>query len=133
MKIGRRIYFDKVTGNVIVNTGERQGSVLPTTIEQDIATFTALSERKRDTFDVLELPFGELAQDFAESIGYRVNVETGTLEFSYLDPSDPEAEPVYQKPLSEEILRLTQENKDQDSVIEELMFVIIPELSGGGI
>lgn len=73
-KIGRRIYFDLATGNVIHDTGERQGSVVATTVEQDIVTFTALSERNRDTFDVIELAFGEYAEEFATASGYRVNV-----------------------------------------------------------
>lgn len=103
MKIGRKIYFDKATGNVIVDTGERQGSVVLTTVEQDIAAYTALSERNRDTFDVVELEFGAFAQDFAESNGYRVNIKTSKLEFQYRDPSDPDVEQPYIKPLSQSI------------------------------
>lgn len=102
-KLGRKLFFDITSGNIITDTGERQGSVVSTTIEQDILTFNALSERNRDTFDVLELEYGQYAQDFTESNGYRVNPETKTLEFSYPDPNEPEVEPVYQKPLSEKI------------------------------
>jgi len=103
MKLGRKIFYDLVSGNVILDTGEQQGLVLTTTIDQDIKNYTQLSERNRDTFDVLELEFGQYGQDFAESNGYRVNPETKTLEFSYPDPNEPEVEPVYQKPLSEKI------------------------------
>lgn len=108
MKVGRKIFYEKVTGNTLVDTGERQGSVVTTTVEQDIATYAVLSERNQDTFDVLELQFGAYAQDFAESNGYRVNVETKTLEFSYPDPNDPIAEPVYQKPLTSQVQELKQ-------------------------
>lgn len=62
MKIGRKLYYEKSTGAIITDTGERQGSVVATTIEQDIVTFTALSERNRETFDVLELEYGEYAE-----------------------------------------------------------------------
>lgn len=103
MKIGRRIYYDVATGNVIVDTGERQGFVKPTTVEQDIQAYKALSERNRETFDYIELEYGAYAQDFAECNGYRVNPETKQLEFSYPDPNEPDAPPVYQKPLSEEV------------------------------
>lgn len=102
-QIGRKIYYDKLNGNVILDTGERSGSVVETTFDQDIATFTVLSERNRGTFDVIELPFGGYAQDFAESNGYRVNVTNGTLEFSYPDPNAPEAPRVFVKPLTEQI------------------------------
>lgn len=105
-QIGRRIFYDKATGNVIQDTGERSGSVVDTTIEQDIAVYPALAERYRDTFDVIELEYGQYAQDFATCTGYRVDVETGTLEFTYPDPNAPEEPPVYQKPLSEEVAAL---------------------------
>lgn len=98
----RRIFFDSLTGDVIQEIG-RVGAMSLPTIEQDIATYTALSERNRDTFDILELEFGQYMQDFAECNGYRVNPETKELEFSYPDPNEPEAPPVYQSPLSEQI------------------------------
>ncbi|WP_394137422.1 hypothetical protein [Cytobacillus oceanisediminis] len=113
-KIGRKIFYDTATGNIIIDTGERQGAVIATTIEQDIATFTALSERNLETFDVIELPFGYRAQDFAECIGYRVNLEKlatvtdkgEAIEFAYPDPNGEVTEPVYVKPLSVEIEEL---------------------------
>jgi hypothetical protein len=130
MEIGRKLFYDNTNGNVIYDTGERQGSVVATTIEQDIATFTALSERNRDTFNVIELPFGAYQQDFAESNGYRVNVETKELEFSYPDPADPEAPPVFQKALTEQVRELrnyTQQLNDDLLALSD--FVI--ETSGG--
>lgn len=116
MKIGRKIYYDLSTGNVIIDTGERQGSVIPTTIDQDIETYKALSERNRDTFDVLELPYGAYSQDFAECNGYRVNPETKELEFSYPDPNNPEEpqEPQFIKPLSTQIAENTVYSLDLD-------------------
>lgn len=115
----RRIYYDKVNGNKLVEVGF-VGYVTPTTVEQDITTYTALSERNRDTFDVLELEYGQYAQDFAESNGYRVNPETKELEFSYPDPSEPEAPPVYQEPLSKQVEKLKQEDLNNKEAIAEL-------------
>lgn len=108
-RIRRKIYFDILTGQVIVDTGERQFSVVETTVEQDIMTFTGLSERNRNTFDILELEYGQYAQDFAECIGYQVNPETKELEFSYPDPNAPEEPQPYQAPLSEEVKTLKNE------------------------
>lgn len=104
-RIGRKIYYEIETGNPIVSTSERQGAVIPTTVEQDIQTYKVLSERNRETFDVIELPYGAYCQDFAEANGYRINPETKEIEFSYPDPNAPEEpqEPVYQKPLSEQV------------------------------
>lgn len=121
MQVGRKIYYEIATGNIILDTGERQGAVTPTTIEQDIQTYTALSERNREAFDVVELEYGQYAQDFAESNGYRVIPETKTLEFSYPDPNEPEAPIVYQKPLIEEIKELKVAQSETDSMLLEFM------------
>lgn len=109
MQIGSKIYYDKATGNVLVNTGDRSGDVIETTQEQDFAAYKALSERKPETVGVIQLEYGQYAQNFAECNGYRVNLDTLKLEFSYPDPSDPTPEqPVFQKPLSDEVVELRQ-------------------------
>jgi|SRR5690606_30709662 len=130
MQIGRRIYYEIATGNVILDTGERQGAVVPTTVEQDFQTYLALAERVPETVGVLELEFGQYAQDFAECSGYRVDVsgETPMLVFSYPDPSDPEAPPVYQRSLSEQIAELREENL----TIMEAVAEVYEMLVGGG-
>lgn len=111
MEIGRKIYYDKATGNVIIDTGEKVGDVVKTTREQDFASFKVLNERVEETVGMIELEFGQYNVEFRESWGrFRVNPETEKLEFSY-DPIDPEQpeEPVYQKPLTEQIKDLTAE------------------------
>jgi hypothetical protein len=129
-RIGRKIYYDKATGNVIVDTGEKTGAVIETTVDQDFETYQALKERVRDTVGVIQLEFGAYAQDFAQCNGYRVNPETLELEFSYPDPNatDPQ-EPVYQKPLTEQIEELRQENITTLLALTEVYEMII---GGGG-
>jgi hypothetical protein len=112
MNIGRKIYFDKLTGEVIHDTGDRSGAVIATSIEQDVLTFKALNERVRTTFDVLEYPFGQNKQDFAECNGYRVNPSTKALEFSYPVPGLPEAAPTFVQPLTEQITELKNSQAD---------------------
>lgn len=119
MKIGRKIFFDNINGNIILDKGEMQGGVVEETIDEIITKYTALSERNRTTFDVLELAFGAFAQDFAECTGYKVNVVTRTLEFSYPDPNAPLEPPVYQKPLSEQVLELKQSQVATNRVVVE--------------
>lgn len=121
MKIGRKIYYEIATGNVILDTGERQGSVVLTSLEQDIQTYKALSERNRESFDVIELPFGAYRQDFAESNGYRVNPETKELEFSYPDPNEPEEPQPYIIPLSQEISIVKDRLSETDTLLLEFM------------
>ena len=124
MQIGRRIYFDAITGNVLVDTGERQGFVTPTTPEQDIATYTALTERNPDSFAYIDLEYGQYMQDFAACNGYRINPETQQIEFSYPDPNEPEPqEPVYRAPLSEQI-------EAQSDAIAELSLMLSMMMGG---
>jgi len=122
MQIGRRIYYDKFTGNVLVDTGERQGDVVETTIEQDFEVYKALSERNPETVGMIQLEFGQYAQDFRECNGFRVNLEE--LEFSYPEPNNPDPkEPVYQPPLSDMI-------KEQEQRISDLEIAVAAILGG---
>lgn len=105
----RRIFYDKSTGAIIQEIGRNGDFILPS-IEQDIDTYTSLSERNRETFDVLEIPFEFYEQDFEGCTGYRVNVQTRDLEFNYPDPNDSAKEPVYVKPLSEQVKQLEKDN-----------------------
>lgn len=124
MNIGRKIYFDKISGNVLVETGERSGDVRLTTVEEDFATYSELAKRIPETVGMIQLEYGQYAQDFAESNGYRVNPDTQELEFSYPDPNAPEAPPVFQKPLTEEIEELKQADIENKQAIAELTMMI---------
>ncbi|MFP5303294.1 hypothetical protein R2R70_19090, partial [Cobetia sp. SIMBA_158] len=90
--------------------GERMGSVVATTVEKDIQTYTALSERNRETFDVIELPYGFYNADFSIATGYRVNPETKEIEFTY--PTGEETPEVieYEATLSEKVAAFESEN-----------------------
>lgn len=105
MQIGARIYYDKATGNVIANTGDRAGSVVETTVEQDFDAYAALAERVPETVEMMQLAYEQRKQDFRECNGYRVDITTAppSIVFSYPDPNAPEAPPVYQPPLTEQV------------------------------
>ncbi|AXM89395.1 hypothetical protein CI793_09615 [Anoxybacillus ayderensis] len=121
-QIGRKIYYDKTTGNVILDTGERMGAVIETTVNQDFETYQALKERVRDTVGVIQLEYGQYAQDFSQCNGYRVNPETLELEFSYPDPNATEPqEPVYVKPLSEQVKELEQRQQIIQQALDDLL------------
>lgn len=120
----RRIYYDAATGEKIIEV-PFFGYVTSTSVEQDIANYTALSERNRETYEVLELLFTDYAQDFSECNGYRVNPETKELEFSYPDPTEPEAPPVYEKPLSEQIKELKAENLSTMGAVAEVYEMLL--------
>lgn len=75
MQIGRRIYYDKATGYVLQDTGERSGNVVETTVERDFTGYVALADRVPETVGVLQLQYGEHADHFAR-YPYRVNPVT---------------------------------------------------------
>ncbi len=122
MKIGRKIYYELETGNVIQNTGERSDVVVETTREQDFAFYVSLSERVPETVGCLQLEYGEYAQDFAECNGYRVDVsgETPSLLFSYPEPGEPGEQPVYRRPLSEQVAEQEQRLADVELALADL-------------
>jgi len=127
MNIGRRLYYDAITGEIIVDTGDREGSVIPKTIEEDITTYVELSERNPNSFKVTELEFGEFGQDFKESVNHRINATTGKLEFSYPDPNTPAVEPVYEAPLTERIMEL-EASYMYDSMMKDM---VIDDMNNG--
>lgn len=127
----RRIFYDNLTGERIIEVGRGTGMIVPA-IERDIEIDERLSFRNRDTFDVLELPFGAYSQDFAECGGYRVNPTTKELEFAP-KPITPEEPLVFQKPLSEQIAEVKAENellKIRDAGMQEDINFIYETLGG---
>ncbi|GAA0389528.1 hypothetical protein [Paenibacillus motobuensis] len=132
-RVERKIYYDRVTGNVLVNTGEHFGYVRETTQEEDFATYRALAGRVPETIGCLQLDYGQYAQDFAECNGYRVNPETLKLEFSYSDPGKTEpTEPVYRKPLSVKVDELKASDIENKQAIAELTMMIAAPMGGDG-
>ena len=107
MRIGRTIFYDKQTGNIIVNTGEREDYVKPT-IEQYMNSYRELKERDPETIGYIELEVDEYQQDFEEGRLVGVDPETEELIFDYSDPADPEAEPILQTPLSTKVTAMGQ-------------------------
>ena len=120
--VKRKVYFDNRNGSILAITAEGTTGVRDTTELEDIQAYTSVTERNRNTFDVIELEYGEYAQEFAESNGRRVNPETKKLEFSYPVPGEPEAPQVFGPPLTEQIEELRTENyllKAQTQAISE--------------
>jgi hypothetical protein len=100
IQIGRKIYYEKITGNIIQDTGERSGNVVETTPEQDFASYQALAERVPETVGLLQLEYGQYMEDFQKSSSVRVDVTVAepALLFSFppeLGEEQPE-EPIYQ-------------------------------------
>ena len=81
MQIGRKIYYDLSTGNVLLDKGEMQGSVIETTLEQDCASYVALSERVPSTVGLIQLAYGQYADKFGY---YNYSVVEGAIVWGEL-------------------------------------------------
>lgn len=82
-EIGRRIYYELATGNVLADTGDRSGDVVPTTVDQDYELYTNLAGKNRDAIGILELAYGDHSNEFNLCTGYSVDPATRTLQFDY--------------------------------------------------
>jgi len=131
MQIGRRIYYDKATGNVILDSGERSGNVIETTIEQDFAAYAALTERVPDSVGHIQLDYGQYAQDFIEGRLDRIDLEMLTLVFSYPDPAQPGGTITPPKPLTVQVAELEQKLTETDRENKNALFEIYNMVLGG--
>lgn len=81
--VGRKLYYEKTTGAVIHDTGERMGTdIRQSTVEEDFQYVMDLQRYTKDGLGVLFLEVGEHSDDFATMYAYRVNPETEKLEFT---------------------------------------------------
>jgi hypothetical protein len=131
-----RVYYDKLTGTPITHYTSNHD--IPWTVEMDFERIMALREYVRETVGVIELEEGQFEQDFRDCNGFRVNVtqEPHELEFSYPDPNEPEAPPIYQPPLSEKVANLEAENlllKTRDAQIQDDQLFILEVLAENGL
>ncbi|WP_068616462.1 hypothetical protein [Paenibacillus tuaregi] len=121
MQIGRKIYFDNRTGEVLQDTGEREGDVIETTKEQDFAVYKSLNERISETVGMLQLEYGEYARDFAEGFLERIDPVTKELKFRYSDPNHLGGVTEPQKPLTEQVTELKQAIADLSMTMAAMM------------
>ncbi|MNW49254.1 hypothetical protein D3C74_266650 [compost metagenome] len=94
MQIGRKIYYDTLTGEVLIDVGEHSGFVRETTKDEDFSAYAVLAERVPESVGLIQLEYGAYALEFRTCNGYKVNTETLELEFSYPDPSAPQEQPL---------------------------------------
>lgn len=109
--LGRRFFWVKRTGNIIAQRGEMAEGI-ESTKEEDFEVFRELKGYDPEAIEMTTFELGQYAEDFKKAKSWRFDPETGKIVFSYPGPNDPEpGQPVYQKPLTEQIKDLQEENK----------------------
>lgn len=120
-KIPRKIYYDKLTGVVLLDTGEHLTTMDETTLEQDIETYKILSDRNRDSFDYIKLEYGQYYDDFMQSVLFTVDVETKEIFFTYREENENGeiTETTLAIPLSVQVDELKQKSTSQETQINQ--------------
>ena len=110
-KIGTKIYYCFLTGNVIKIIGDMQGYVKETTFDEDIEIYTELKEREKSSIGLLTFEYGEYPKLSKGSTGVMVNLETKELIFSYEELPQEPIEPTEIEIIQNKISILEAENE----------------------
>ena len=131
--VGKRLYYLKDTGRVIVDTGEWEGHTYPHNTDLEFEQYAELQKYTKESIDFIELEYRQYATEFAECTGYYVDVAKKEIVFEYGEKPNPPEIP--QTPTLHERME-TQEkaNKAQDDLILDNAYrVALLELNAQGI
>ena len=127
MKVAKKIYYDLVTGNVIQEIGEREGSVVETTLYQDFESYASLTERVKSTVGVIQLTYGQYRDKFGV---YYYNIVGGAIVWGALIVPPPPEKTEIEK-LKDQLMDSQQNTlllNDTISGFVDYMFSSIPDL-----
>ncbi|MBU5444329.1 hypothetical protein [Paenibacillus sp. MSJ-34] len=118
--LGRRFFWVRTNGSIVAQRGEMSAGI-ESTKEEDFAVYQQLQGLDPDAIEMTTLEPGQYAEDFAKAKGWCFDPETKQIQFLFPDPNDPEAPPVYRKPLSEELEETKSRITDLELTIAEMM------------
>lgn len=82
-QVKAKVYYEVLTGNILLTTGECQGCVKTTTKEEDMSIYTQLKDKKINEIDYIELEYGTLSSTFTNAKSYKINLDSKKLEITY--------------------------------------------------
>lgn len=126
-KFGRRIFYRKTTGEVLLIRGEAQGDVIESTVDDDFGFYPEIKDLDREQVGVLQLEYGQHTEDFALATAYRVDPGTQTMLFTFPTDKPEEPVPVPQKPLSDQVAELKQFDLDNKEAIAGLIQLVMDQ------
>ena len=98
--LGKRIYFLKENGTVILEVGEMEGWVVEPekdfnkALEEAYKYYAELSKYNKEVVDFIDLEYGEYKTEFAEMTSYKIDVATRKPIFEYGEKPNPPEVPV---------------------------------------
>ena len=123
MQIGRKIYYEKLTGNIVLETGERMGDVIETTAEQDFELYTALQQYVSEQVGVIQLAYGQDSNKFGL---YNYSIDTVNNQIVWGGLIVPDA-PVSEPTITEQIAEL----KEQNLILMDAIATLYETMAGG--
>ena len=114
--IGRKIYYELATGDVVLITPEKHHQdAVNTTKEQDFQMYDVLQARNPAQVGMMQLEYGEMRGDFEKANAVKVDLETEELLFNF---------PVFEPSHSQAIQTLNQKLAEKDQQIAELQQLV---------
>lgn len=84
MPVGRKLYYELTTGDVILIVPEKHGqNAINTTKEQDFQMYDVLHGRNPMTIGVIQLEYGQYREEFQLASSVKVNSQTKDILFNY--------------------------------------------------
>lgn len=132
--IGRKLYYELATGDVILITPEKHSEfAINTTKEQDFQMYDVLAARNPDTVGVIQLEYGQYSAEFQSARSVHVNPETQELQFEYPEYHPPLTVQVETLKAENQALRAESEQLKQEDLEIKLALAELAELIVGGV
>lgn len=99
---GTKVYYCKITGNVIKIIGDMQGYVIETTFDEDYEIYTELKERDKTSIGLIQYTYGEYPTLSINSTGCYFDLVENKLVFTYDEIPIPPQEPILEDVVKEQ-------------------------------
>lgn len=128
VQIGRKLYYEKITGNVLVDTGERAGDVRETTETEDFAIYSELIGRNPQAVGCIRIAYGHDRDKFGK---YSFHIDPATEKIVW-DLTPPQQEEEQRKQtLEEKLSQLESENLDLMLALTQVYEDLLAIKTGG--
>lgn len=134
MPVGRKLYYELATGDVILIVPEKHGqNAINTTKEQDFQMYDVLTVRNPDAIGLIQLEYGQYSAEFQSARSVHVNLETQELQFEYPEYHPPLTVQVETLKGENQTLRAESEQLKQEDLEIKLALAELAELIVGGV
>lgn len=93
--IGKKIYYELETGNVVLTIPERHNeNAVETTKEQDFIMFDVLQARNPSLIGIKQMGYREFQNDFNIANSFMIDIMNGNVLFQYPNSVIPQSESI---------------------------------------